>query len=140
MAWFRRAPKREVAEASAEIADEDDAADRRGAPSTHTVGNPIIERRHGRHVADAPAEEPVELPSRAEHRMLQFVAEGRVARTNIGGAAGAFWRVDGAFATGTKAMMLDWLLQQDYITEGRQGRVAGEAVLTPSGLSVLHRA
>jgi len=139
--WFRRAPRPETAEASAERVTEDGPAGHGGAaPSTDTVGNPIIERRHGRHAADAPVEEPVELPSRAEHRMLQFVAEGRVARTTTGGAAGAFWRVDGAFATGTKAMMLDWLLEQGFITEGRRGRVAVEAVLTAPGLAVLHRA
>jgi len=138
--WFRRAPRPETAETTAERVAEDGAAGYGGAPpSTDTVGNPIIERR-GRHAADAPVEEPVELPSRAEHRMLQFVAEGRVARTTTGGAAGAFWRVDGAFATGTKAMMLDWLLEQGFITEGRRGRVAVEAVLTAPGLAVLHRA
>jgi hypothetical protein len=53
--------------------------------------------------------------------MLHFVAEGRIACTSTGGAAGAFWRADGAFATVTKAMMLDWLLEQDYITEDRRG-------------------
>ena len=140
MAWFRRAPKSEAA-ASAERVREDRATESVDAePPTDTVGNPIVERRRGRHVADTPAEEPLELPSRAEHRMLQLVAEGRIARTSTGGTTGAFWRVDGAFATGTKAMMLDWLLEQDYIAEGRHGRVAVEAVLTVLGLAVLHRA
>lgn len=141
MAWFRRAVKPEVTAASTEQVPEDGGTEPVGGPvATDTVGNPIIERRHGRHAAETPPEEPVELPSRAEHRMLQFVAEGRVARTSTGGAAGAFWRVDGAFATGTKAMMLDWLLEQGYITEGRPGRVAVETVLTAPGLAVLHRA
>ncbi|MFD1722986.1 hypothetical protein [Amnibacterium endophyticum] len=135
MAWFRRGKG----------SDEPRAGDvERPAEHTDTVGNPIIERRRGRHAAEAaPAEAvddgtPSALPSRAEHRMLQFVAEGRVARTTTGAA---FWRVDGAFATGTKSMMLDWLLEQGYVADGPRGRVATDTVLTDSGLAVLeHRA
>ena len=139
MARFRRAAKHGAAEVSSGQETDDGATDCSGASSTDTVGNPIIERQHGRHIAIAPTEEPFELPSRAEHRMLQFVAESRIARTSTGGAAGAFWRVDGALATGTKAMMLDWLLEQGYITEGRRGRVTVETVLTATGRAVLHR-
>ena len=131
MAWFRR---------TKQPGQDEQPADPDGPiESTDTVGNPIIERRRGRHVADAVAEEPSALPSRAEHRMLQLVAEGRVARTATGGAAAAFWRVDGAFATGTKSMMLDWLHEQGYIADGRRGRVAVDAVLTDAGLAVLDR-
>jgi hypothetical protein len=108
--------------------------------TTDTVGNPIVERRHGRHAATA-AEEPPPLPSRAEHRMLQLVAEGRVARTSTGGAAGAFWRIDGVFTTGAKAMMLDWLREEGYLRDGRRGLVAVESELSDAGLAVLeHRA
>jgi hypothetical protein len=130
VAWFRRATKPETAGGEPPAPDEP-------IESTDTVGNPIIERRRGRHAADRAPEDVPTLPTRAEHRMLQLVAEGRIARTTTGGAAGAFWRVDGAFATGTKAMMLDWLLQQSFIAEGRHGRVAAEAVLTEHGRAVL---
>ena len=103
--------------------------------STDTVGNPIVQRQAreagARHAA------PDAGPTRAEHRMLQFVAEGRVARTATGGAAAAFWRIDGAFATGTKAMMLDWLFAEGYVELGKRGRVTAEAVLTTEGRSVL---
>lgn len=127
MAWFRRSKEAD------EPPDPDGPIE-----DTDTVGNPIIERRRGRHAAESTEGPPPALPSRAEHRMLQLVAEGRVARTTTGAA---FWRVDGAFATGTKAMMLDWLLDQGFVEDGPRGRVAADAVLTDAGLAVLeHRA
>lgn len=130
MAWFRRAKPPE----DAVPPDPDESIE-----STDTVGNPIVERRRGRHAGQPVAEEPSPLPSRAEHRMLQLVAEGRVARTATGGAAAAFWRVDGAFATGTKSMMLDWLREQGYIVEGRRGRVAVDIALSANGRAVLEQ-
>ena len=36
--------------------------------------------------------------------------------------------------------MLDWLLGQGYVMDGRRGRVAAEVVLTDSGRAILeHR-
>ena len=125
MAWFRRAKEPEPEEPSR--ADE---------ATTDTVGNPIVQRR-GRHVAEPAPQGDQAGPSRAEHRMLQFVAEGRVARSATGGAGAEFWRLDGAFAVGTKAMMLDWLLEQAYLELGERTRVVRPAVLTERGREVL---
>ena len=125
MAWFKRAKP-----------PEPEAAPTPDEASTDTVGNPIVQRR-GRHVAEPEPQGDQAGPSRAEHRMLQFVAEGRVARSATGGAGTEFWRLDGAFAVGTKAMMLDWLLEQQYLELGERTRVTQPAVLTARGREVL---
>lgn len=125
MAWFKRAQP-----------PEPDGQPRPDEATTDTVGNPIVQRR-GRHVAEPEPQGDQPGPSRAEHRMLQFVAEGRVARSATGGAGAEFWRLDGAFAVGTKAMMLDWLLEQSYLELGKRTRVTRPAVLTERGREVL---
>lgn len=126
MAWFRRDKRAQ--------ADEAAAADPSGAdePETDTVGNPVLTRgvEGARHAA------PDAGPTRAELRMIQFVAEGRVART-VTSPTVAFWRVDGAFATGTKASMLDWLLQEAYIELGPLVRVTAPTTVTERGFAVL---
>lgn len=124
MAWFKRAKPPEPDEPPAD------------GTTTDTVGNPIVQRR-GRHVAEPEPQPDQAGPSRAEHRMLQFVAEGRVARSATGGAGAEFWRLDGAFAVGTKAMMLDWLLEQQYLELGERTRVTQPATLTERGREVL---
>ena len=101
-------------------------------PGTDTVGNPIVGRQ-----ADARHAAPEAGPTRAELRMLQFVTENRIVRTVMSNAAAEFWRVDGAFATGTKAMMLDWLLSEGYIEIGERVRISAPVVLTDRGYELL---
>ena len=52
---------------------------------------------------------------------------------SAGAVAGGFWLIDDALAAGTKAMMLDWLLEQGYIARGPRTRSASTIVLTSRG-------
>lgn len=103
-----------------------------GEPDTDTVGNPVVRRsgQEARHAA------PEAGPTRAELRMIRFVVDGRVART-VSSASTAFWRIDGAFAIGTKSTMLDWLLQEAYIELGPVKRVTAATTVTERGFAVL---
>ena len=127
MAWFqRKGPKR-----AGDPATPDGPIDE---PSTDTVGNPILMRQAGPEPRHSAPETGI---TRAERRMLEFVADGRVGRTDTGTAKSSFWRIDGAFATGTKGMMLDWLLEQGYIAVGQRVRVVSSVVVTDEGERIL---
>lgn len=110
---------------------------------TDTVGNPIIRRGADRHAADGSEGQdprhsaPEAGLTRAERRMLEFVADKRVERTETGSARSSFWRVDRGFATDTKGSMLDWLREQGYIEVGARVRVTSPVTLTATGRAQL---
>lgn len=126
MAWFGKKNQNKDAPATPPTPD----------PEVDTVGNPIIDRSAERE-GDARHAAPDAGMTRAERRMLEFVDEGRISRTVMGSAKASYWRVDGAFATGTKATMLDWLLEQGYIEIGEKVRVAAPVTVTAAGRDIL---
>ncbi len=126
MAWFRQRPPSTAGPA-------------RGTaePAVDTVGNPIVERGGGAADAAHPS------PTRAEQRVLEFVVERRVElpldAPRTSGHMSGFWLIDGALATGTKAMMLDWLLRQGYIARGPRTQTSFVVVLTAQGTDLVEQ-